>query len=261
MFDNAKIAAAFKRKLRSRQKLVGTWITLDDPAVVEILSEIPFDFFVVDMEHSSLGLNQAAGLIRAIERHRRCALVRVNENHPPLLKRVMDLGPSGVIIPLICSREEAEKAVRSVYYPPRGFRGVGLARAQGYGLRFEEYKVHLSKNISVLGLIEHIDAIENLEEILAVEGLDGTLIGPYDLSGSMGHPGEFYRTDVKQAIHRYEAVASKMRKPLGFHVVHPEPKVAREYFKKGYSLIALGIDSLYLGLKAKEVFEGLDHDF
>lgn len=242
-----------KEDLRRRKSTVGSWLTIGDGSVAEIMARSGFDWLVVDMEHSAITLDAAQSVIRIIGLSGVTPLVRVGENDPTVIKRVMDAGAHGVIVPMVNSATDAERAVSAVRYPPSGRRGVGLTRAQGYGFAFPQYCEWVRRKSVVIAQIEHRDAIEKLESILAVDGIDGSLIGPYDLSGSLGHPGEFDRPEVKQAIARYERVCKMMRKPMGFHVVQPDPKRVRDLKRKGYSFLAVGLDTLYLGLKAREV--------
>lgn len=217
------------------------------------MAKAGFDWLVVDMEHSAIGLPQAQQLIRIIELAGCVPLVRLSENNPCYIKRVMDAGAHGVIVPMVNGRQDAVNAVKAVRYPPLGTRGVGLARAQDYGFDFDNYKKWVEKESIVIVQIEHINAIENLEHILNTSGVDGSIIGPYDLSGSLGCPGQFETPEVKAALREYEDICRKMKKPMGFHVVQPEPKLATSYKKKGYSFLAIGLDTLYLGTKCKEI--------
>ena len=126
-------------------------------------------------------------------------------------------------------------------------RGVGLARAQKYGVGFDAYVKWLKEESVVIAQIEHIDAINNLESIIMTEGVDGTIIGPYDLSASMGKPGRFDDADVMEAISRYEDISIKLNKPLGYHVVPPDHTQVKARIEKGYSFIAFSTDFLFLG--------------
>jgi len=240
---------SIKAKLKNNKLTLGSWITLGDTAVAEIMSNSGFDWLTIDMEHSVITLEKAQELIRVIELSGVVPLVRVGENSPTIIKRVMDAGAHGVIVPMVNSREEAEQAVASVKYPPAGKRGVGLARAQDYGLGFEKYKKWAKANSIVVVQIEHIDAINNLEEILNTKGVDASIIGPYDLSASMGHPGEFERSDVKNAIAKYIKVCRRLKKPAGFHVIPPSAKDLRKKMKQGFSFLAFSLDTLFLGEK------------
>jgi len=244
---------SIKNNLKRRKLSVGSWIALGHSSIPEIMVSHGFEWLTIDMEHSAITLDVAQLLIQSVESVGCIPLVRVGENDATLIKRVMDAGAHGVIVPMVNSKEDAERAVCAVHYPPAGTRGVGLARAQGYGFRFDEYKKWLCSEVIVIAQIEHIEAIDNLEEILSVKGIDGTIIGPYDLSGSLGYPGEFKRKEVKQAITRYESVCKKLRKPMGYHVVQPDARSAQEYIKRGYTFLAVGVDFLYMGCKCDEV--------
>jgi len=246
-----------KRKLQENKLTIGSWITMGHLSIVEIMAKAGYEWLTVDMEHSAISIDQAQNLILAIEATGCFPLVRVGENNPNIIKRVMDTGARGVIVPMVNTKEDAIAAVGAVNYPSLGTRGVGLARAQGYGFEFDKYKDWLKKECVVIVQIEHIRAIENLEEILSVPGVDGSIIGPYDLSGSLGYPGEFEREEVKQALEYYEAVCSRMKKPLGFHVVQPDANAALAYIHKGYNFLAVGVDMLYLGKKCQEVMTAI----
>lgn len=246
-----------KQSLKSNNITFGSWITLGHPAVPELMGQSRFDWLTVDMEHSAITLSDAQRLIQVISLSGMTPLVRVGENNPNLIKRVMDAGAHGVIVPMVNNSDDARKAVSSVKYPPAGTRGVGLARAQGYGFDFESYKEWNNLDSIVIAQVEHKDSIENLESILEVDGIDGTIIGPYDLSGSFGYPGEFDRREVSMALEQYEKISRKINKPMGVHVVQPDPVEARKYIDKGYTFIAVGLDILYLGSKCREVMGAL----
>jgi len=240
-----------KYKLQNNQLTVGSWVTIGHQSVVEIMGTAGFDWLTLDMEHSVIELAAGQNLIAHIRANGMQALVRVGKNEEVIIKRVMDAGADGVIVPMVNSAEDAKQAVAYVKYPPVGKRGVGLARAQRYGTGFDEYKQWLSDSSVVIAQIEHIRAVENIEEILNVEGIDGIMIGPYDLSGSMGVPGEYDREDVKAAIARVEAMCKKYNKPLGFHVIQPDHKLLQEKIDKGYTFLAFSLDFFFLGDKVR----------
>ncbi|MDP3735451.1 MAG: aldolase/citrate lyase family protein [bacterium] len=226
---------------------IGTWITLGHPSIAEIFAAADFDWVCVDMEHSVIDYTEAQLLIAAIQSKGKQAYVRVGENNPRIIKRVLDAGADGIIVPMVCSASDARRAVEAVRYPPRGKRGVGLARAQGYGFSFDEYKRGKAKDIKLVVIIEHIDAIKNLREIIEVEGVDGTFIGPYDLSGSLGKPGDYNEPDVQAALADYERIALQYDKWVGFHVVPPDHRLVEEKIAKGYNFIAFCFDAAFLG--------------
>ncbi len=236
-----------KQRLQNRELTLGSWITINSPVVVEIMANAGFDWLVVDMEHSAITLAGTQDLIRIIELCGIAPLVRVGYNHPNLIKRVMDTGSHGVIVPMINTVEEAQSAVRSVKYPPHGFRGVGLARAQKYGADFEAYRSWNQDHSLVIVQIEHVQAVENLDRILSVPGVDGFIIGPYDLSGSLGVPGQFDHPKVLEALEHVRKITFNRRALSGFHVISPDPSAVLEKKEEGYLFIAFSLDILYLG--------------
>ena len=226
---------------------IGSWITLNHSSIVEIMSDAGFDWLCVDMEHSVTDYAEAQQLIATIQGKGLKAFVRVGENNTRIIKRVLDAGADGIIVPMVNSKEDALKAIDAVKYPPKGKRGVGLARAQKYGFGFEDYKDNYADDIKLIVQIEHIDAVNNLEEILCLENVDGTFIGPYDLSGSMGKPGKYDEDDVKEVLMRYEEIAKRYNKLIGVHVIQPDYKLVLDKIDLGYNFIAFSLDTLFLG--------------
>ena len=243
---------SLKYRLRSGQLTLGSWITVDNEIVAEIMARQGFDWLTIDIEHSAIEFGMVQRLVRTIELNGCIPLVRVGENDANLIKRVMDTGAHGVIVPMVKTAEDARRAVSAVRYPPQGERGVGLSRAQGYGRSFDKYRQWLAKESVVIAIIEHVDAIDNLEDILSVEGIDATMIGPYDLSGSMGHPGEFTRKDVQAVIRRYIKTCQRLKKTAGFHVIPPNAKHLNEKIAEGFRFLALSLDSLLLSEKCRQ---------
>ncbi len=242
---------SLKQQLRAGRVTIGSWITLAHPAIAEILATAGFDWLAVDLEHSVITIREAEELIRIIELSGAVPLVRLTANDPSQIKRVMDAGAHGVIVPMVNSPAEAEAAVAAVHYPPRGRRGVGLARAQGYGTRFEAYRQWLARAAVIIVQIEHIDAVEQLESILTVEGVDGYLIGPYDLSASLGHPGHFSHPLVVKALKTVHQVARRLRVPGGVHVIQPDVEEAARRIRDGFTFIAYSMDMLLLGAASR----------
>lgn len=246
-----------KSKLQRNSLTIGSWITIGHHSIIEIMASAGFDWLTIDMEHSTIELTEAQNLIAHIQANGMIALVRVGRNEELLIKRVMDAGVDGVIVPMINSKEDAEKAVSYVKYPPLGTRGVGLFRAQKYGIGFEEYKNWLLNESIIIAQIEHINAVENLEEILKTDGIDGIIIGPYDLSGSMGVPGEYDSSEVKEVINKVENICKKYNMPLGFHVIQPNYKDLKEKINAGYTFLAFSLDFFFLGNKVREEMDKL----
>jgi len=242
-----------KQKLKENKATFGSWITIGHPIVAEMMANSGFEWLTIDMEHSAITLNVAQNLIRTIELSDCIPLVRVRENNPYIIKQVMDAGAYGVIVPMVNSKEDAELAVKAVRYPPKGVRGVGLARAQDYGFDFDGYKKWLEKDSIVIVQIEHVDAVKNLKEILSTKGVDGFIVGPYDISGSLRIPGNFKHPEFKKCIEKIMEISKDFKKPAGFHVILPDAKEVKKIMKLGYKFIAISLDTLYLGTLCKKV--------
>lgn len=241
-----------KQALGKCKLTIGSWMTIGDCSIAEIMAKTGFDWLVIDMEHSSIDFGVAQNLIRTIDLAGGTPLVRVGENSPYLIKRVMDAGAHGVIVPNVNSIEEAEKAVSAAKYSPEGTRGVGLARAQNYGLGFEKYKEWQKKNATVIVQIEHYKAMDELEGILKTPGVDATMIGPYDLSASLGFPGNFQKKEMKDFLEKYLKVSKKVKKACGIHVIPPEAEEVKKVIKKGYNFIVFSFDAMFIGQKIKD---------
>lgn len=245
-------AIELKARLRSRTLTIGSWITLGHPAIAEILCRAGFDWLVVDLEHSTISIREAGELIRVIDLCGASPLVRLTSNDPDQIKRVMDAGAHGIVVPMVNSAADAKRAVAATRYAPKGSRGVGLARAQRYGAGFRDYLAWQDDGPIVIAQIEHIAAIEALDEILQVPGIDGFIVGPYDLSCSMGRPGEFERPEFIAATERILEVGKRSGRPAGVHLVEPDHQRLRQIIAEGYRFIAYSVDMrvLDVGMRA-----------
>jgi len=246
-----------KQKLKLNNQTIGSWITIGHHSIVELMASAGFDWLTVDMEHSAITLDKAQELILAIQSSKMDALVRVGANDELLIKRVMDSGADGVIVPMVNSKNDVEKAINSVKYPPMGTRGVGLSRAQNYGIGFEEYKEWLRDMSVIIAQIEHIDAVENIRKIIEVDGIDGIIIGPYDLSASLGIPGELDHPLLAEAIKEVESACKEKSFTMGYHIIKPDHREVLNKIKSGYSFIGFSLDFYFLGDKARSEMKGL----
>ena len=251
---------SLKAKIKNKAVTIGSWITLGHTSVAEIMAKAGFDWLAIDMEHSAITLHEAQELIKVIELSGIVPLVRIGENSQYQIKRVMDAGAHGIIVPMVNCNEDAIKAVNAVKYPPTGQRGVGLARAQGYGLEFERYRDWVNEESIVIVQIEHIEAVNNLEEILSVDGVDGFIVGPYDLSASLGRPGDFECPALIEALEYVKGISGKMDVVSGFHVVQPKVEEVMEKIKEGYRFIGFSLDTLFLGKTCLSKMGEIRHD-
>jgi len=249
-----KKSKTLKQKIINRDITIGSWITIGNNAIAEILANADFDWLVVDLEHTTISLDQAGELIRTIELTGVSSLVRLTSNDENQIKRIMDAGAQGIVVPMVKSANDAISAIAATRYPPLGNRGVGLARAQQYGSSFKEYLAWQSDMNSgpiVIVQIEHIDAVDNLKKILTVDGVDAFIIGPYDLSCSMGIPGEFENPKFIQIMERIIKISSELNAVSGLHVVEPDREKLNEAIEAGHKFIAYSVDIRMLDVTAR----------
>lgn len=243
------LAAHIKEKLRSGGISIGSWISMAHVSIAEIIAGAGFDWVVIETEHTAIDVSEVLRLIIAIQGKGSVPLVRLAWRDPIQAKAVMDSGAAGILVPMVNSKADAELAVKSVKYPPLGFRGVGLARAQSYGVTFDEYVRDANRDSLLIVQIEHVDAVQNIDQILSVPGIDGTFIGPYDLSMSMGLPGQLQHPEVEAAKQRVLEATKAHGLAPGIHLVHPDTAAEglKQCVVQGYRFIALGTDILFLG--------------
>lgn len=245
-----------KAKISRGQATIGSWITLGHPAIGEIMAKAGFDWLVVDLEHSTISLEAAGELIRVIDLCGVAPLVRLTSNHPDQIKRVMDAGAHGIVVPMVNSRAEAERAVAAIHYAPKGNRGVGLARAQRYGPGFHDYLEWQKDGPIVIVQVEHRDAVEGLDDILTVPGVDGFIVGPYDLSCSLGIPGQFEHAAFLSAMERVRSTAQRLSVVSGLHVIEPDNDQLAQALREGYRFVAYSVDIRLLDIGVRNGLNG-----
>jgi 2-keto-3-deoxy-L-rhamnonate aldolase RhmA len=231
-----------KQKLFDKQITLGSWITIGNASIAEIMAKAGFEWLVVDLEHTTIDLNVAGDLIRVIDLCGKTPLVRLTSNDSNQIKRVMDAGAHGIIVPSVNSSDEAVRAVSATRYAPNGSRGVGLARAQGYGSDFQQYINWQIDGPIVIVMIEHKDALDQLEGILTTKGVDAFIIGPYDLSCSMGIPGDFTNPLFIEALNYIRQAGERLGCATGIHIVEPDIELLEKVIKEGFNFIAYSVD-------------------
>lgn len=236
----------FKEKMRGGGVCLGTNVSFSDPTVSESLCGAGLDFVWIDMEHGPLGIESVQGHVMATQLSRAASLVRVAANDPILIKLVLDVGASGVIVPMIRTAAEARSAVAACRYPPDGIRGYGPRRPSHYGrLEGPTFCADANDRVVTILQIEHIDAVRSLDEILDVPGVDGILIGANDLAGSVGVPAQSENPEVVRAIDTIVQKAQQRDVPFGVPV-GDEPQAALDWIERGARWIAVGGDVLFL---------------
>ena len=233
-----------KRDLAAGKVCIGATITMSSPVVAEIMSHVGLDWLWFEMEHSALSMDNVLTMLQATNGSDVSTVIRVPWNDKTMIKRALDTGPDGILIPLVNSREEAEYAVKAMKYPPWGERGGGLGRAQSYGLNMGPYLETANEEVMTILMIEHVDAVKNIDEILAVKGIDSVMVGALDLSGSMGMLGQTTDPKVEGAIQKVLGACKNAGTPCGIITITPDQ--ANERIEQGFTNIILGIDVLYL---------------
>jgi 2-dehydro-3-deoxyglucarate aldolase/4-hydroxy-2-oxoheptanedioate aldolase len=250
----SELDEAFCDRLKKGDLLLGTIVTLPSPETAELLSRAGFDWLFVDMEHTSIGVNDVQRILQAVPSDFPC-LVRIPVLDEGWIKKVLESGPAGIIVPHVNKAEQAKKILQWSKYPPEGCRSVGISRAQGYGLELEDYMSKANKTIAVVPQVEHVEAVDNLESITELPGFSAIFVGPYDLSGSIGKLGEVKDTDVRDLIQRVQTTCAKAGIVTGIFGVDAE--AVKSYIDMGYSLIAVGTDTSHLIKSALETIGSL----
>ena len=242
-----------KEKWERKELCIGTNVAFTDAAVSELFGEAGYDFVWIDLEHSAMSVDQALNHVRAARGAGVAAFIRVPSNDPVIVKPILELHPAGVIVPRIASVADAEQAVVSCRYPPRGVRGFGPSRGSRFGdISGPDYLDAVDDQIMVIPQIEHIDAVDDIEAILDVPGIDSVVTGPGDLSATMGLRGQGGHPDVIEAVRRVLQAAIDRGIPAG-HSAGWDPGAVRSFIDMGISWISVDGDWITLFKHAKRV--------
>lgn len=242
------MGADFRRRLMAGDLLIGTIVTLSAPEVTEAFVAAGYDYLFIDTEHGPMDIESAQRLLQVA--HGCPCIVRVPDNNEVWIKKTLDIGADGVVVPLVNNADVARQVVEFAKYPPMGARSVGLARAHGYGLDFQRYVDRANNETAIVLQAEHISAVENMSAIVKVEGVDAIFIGPYDLSASMGRLGQLDHPDVMEAIDEVARCCQSAGKPIG--IFGATPQAVEPYIQRGYRLITVGIDTMTMATAARE---------
>ncbi|MCD4652237.1 MAG: 2,4-dihydroxyhept-2-ene-1,7-dioic acid aldolase [Candidatus Cloacimonetes bacterium] len=236
--------------LNSGKPTIGSWMQLSCSSVAEIMGKAGYDWVAVDLEHGSFSVQILPDIFRALEIGGTIPFARVSHSHPKEIKQALDSGAKGLILPMIETGDQLKKSISWALYPPKGTRGIGYHRANLFGQYFNEY-FKFSQEILIVAQIEHVRAVENLDDILSVQGLDAIMVGPYDLSGSMDLTGQFDHPHFKEVMDKISSKSNEHKIPMGLHVVQPEKDRLASAITDGYQFIAYGTDAVFLHHSAK----------
>ena len=238
--------------LQQRRPILGSWLQTGSPAAAEILANTGFAWLGLDCEHTSADIATVESIARALHGRDTALLVRVSQGDTLEIRKCLDVGAGGVIVPLVETAEQAKLAVAAAKYPPIGRRGFCFGRMNDWGVRFDEYARTANDHTVVIAMIESRKGVENIDDILSVEGLDGIFIGPYDLSGSYGVPGELQHPSVLQARQRILDACKQAGKTAGQHIVHSDSTQLEAALRAGFTFICLDADIIFLNRAARQ---------
>ena len=222
---------------------------IPSPDIAEVLATAGFDWIAIDLEHGAISRHQLPDLFRAIELHGVLPFARVALPDGNLCQQALDSGAAGVIIPRVESATQLSEIVAGCMWPPAGKRGVGFSRANVFGRRFEEYKAEAQQPI-IVAQIESKTAVASMSSLLSVKGLDAVMIGPYDLSASLGVPGDIENAEVRANVGEVVKACKKAGIPSGIHVVQPDAKKLESEIAAGHRFLAYGTDAVFLSTSA-----------
>jgi 2-dehydro-3-deoxyglucarate aldolase/4-hydroxy-2-oxoheptanedioate aldolase len=247
------VAKSFARRLRDRETLIGTLQSMHSADVSEMLAGAGYDWLFIDAEHGAFTPEQAKPLLQAASPTP--CLIRIPSRDDIWIKKALDIGAAGIIVPQINTADEVEQVIRSARYAPQGARGIGIGRAHAYGARFEDYLASANEDTVVVIQAETRLAVDNIEAIVSVPGVDAILIGPYDLSASLGKPGQVNDAGVLEAMQSVRDACLDKKLALGFFGVSPE--AVRPWMEQGFTLITVGVDTLFLLSSAQNTLAAL----
>ena len=243
-----------RKRIQAGELVLGTILSLNSPDVAEVLSGIGFDWLFIDAEHSTLDPHHLQAIFQATRDSIPC-VVRIPALDEIVVKKTLDAGAAGLLVPQVHNAGQVEQFVKWGRYYPEGSRGLGFGRAQGYGLKVNEYLETANESILLSVQAESAEAVRNIEAIVQVQGLDAVLVGPYDLSASMGLPGQVDHPDVKAAIQHVADVCQGAGMPIGIFGLTAE--AVQPYLDKGFKFIVAGADTFLLGTAARQLLDQL----
>ena len=251
MILNIKNTLKLKKKFRNREKIFGGWVSFSQPSIIEILSYVGFDFLAIDMEHSPISMNEAQSIIQISQSFQVPCLPRPVSHNNDWIKPLLDFGSDGLFITTLENADQLNDLKNKIKYPPIGKRSYGVNRAQLYGFESKNYFKKWNSSSIMVGQIENINGIDNLEDILKLKILDAIMIGPYDLAGSLGLPGETEHKEVKKSCEYIIKMCKKYNVSVGTQVSDIKRNKINELFKMGYTYVILGSD-LFLFWRSAE---------
>lgn len=238
--------AELRQKLRNREPLFAGWISFAHRSIAEIIAMAGFDFVAIDMEHSTISLEQAQQIIAACQAEGTLCLPRPVSHSNDYIKPLLESGADGMVIQMVNTKEEVYALCDLIKFPPLGKRSYGVNRAHGYGFDFDDYIRKWNEVSSFIIQVESVEAVNNIDALLENDLVDGVFVGPYDISGSLGIPGQTTHAKVKEASKKVIIACEKYGKSCGTQVADADEDSVKALYDLGYTFSVLGSDLFVL---------------
>jgi 2-keto-3-deoxy-L-rhamnonate aldolase RhmA len=242
-----------KRKLRNRERVFGGWVSYTDPSITETFAKAGFDFIAIDMEHTTISLEQANRIITSCHAEGTTCLPRPVSHSNDIVKPLLEAGADGMIIQMVETEDEVRRLIEITKFPPVGRRSYGVNRAHGYGFDFEPYITDWNDSSTLILQVESITGVENIDKLLSFPEVDGVMIGPYDISGSLGVPGQINHPKVREAARLVVEACARHGKSCCTQVSQVTPEAVQDVFNQGYTFVILGSDLFVLWKWAEQM--------
>lgn len=242
-----------KNKLRNRERVFGGWVSYPDPSITETFARAGFDFIAIDMEHTTISLDQANRIITSCQAEGVSCLPRPVSHSNDIIKPLLEAGADGMIVQMVETAEEVRRLIDLSKFPPVGRRSYGVNRAHGYGFDFDAYITSWNEISTLILQVESITGVDNIDDLLAFEEVDGVMIGPYDISGSLGVPGQINHPKVRDAAKRVVEACKRHGKSCCTQVSQVTPEAVQDVFDQGYTFVILGSDLFVLWKWAEQM--------
>ncbi|HIZ43761.1 MAG TPA: hypothetical protein H9672_03425 [Firmicutes bacterium] len=244
-----------KELLKQGKLALGGWESLNNAGAAEVMARAGFDWVAADVEHAAHSVQDFAYMATAVKAQGCVPLARVFDKNMRSIRRILDAGAMGVIVPMIRTAEDAREVVRAAKFPPLGARGAGAGPFCGYGITLDESVRSGNDDTLVMVMVETKEAVENIDEIMSIDGIDGMFLGPFDLSCSYGFGGDITNPVVADAMVKAREVCRKYGKAAGMHVIPNDTAILSDAIEKGFTFLALSFDSNFIYLGSKGMLE------
>ncbi len=238
--------AALKQRFRNRERMFAGWVSYAHPSITETFARAGFDFMAIDMEHSTISLAEAQRIIAASQSEGVPCLPRPVSHSNDWIKPLIESGADGMLIQMVNRPDQVQPLIDDIKYPPIGKRSYGVNRAQAYGFDFDKYINDWNKESIFMIQVESIEAVENIDDLLAFDEIDAVMIGPLDISGSLGVPGQTNHPLVLEASRKVIKACEKYGKSCGTQVADSTPESVQALFDLGHTYAILGSDLFVL---------------